>query len=296
MQLQRTIALLAFTAVAAAACGTDPGGVSLPTERPGTTTIDGGTAGDDRVDTDAHPEHVAPFEPPSDPDALMVALVVGEPHGQLELNEISITADGRVFFPVNGPSGFAPPLGSPPQEFVVRQLTETGLEALVGVAVEDGLFTSEVDYGDPGVSDQGTTTVELWSSSRSVEHNAYALSFEAFETGAEQHRVVLRRFVERLLEFRTIEDPELIGEAIDFDPDAWTVVHSRGFPSDDAPSWGLDADIAGPCVDLDSAAFAHGVIAGTYVVDGSDEPHPDVEDVVTKRIIEVTPAFPWTEC
>ncbi len=239
------------------------------------------------------------FELPRDPDALLMSVIIGRPSGQTPVNDISITADGRVFIPVDRPQGYQPPPATEPKPFVVRQLTDAGLDAIVSAATEERLFSANLEYDDAGITDQGFTTVTLNSQTTTIAHHVYALEFEADSTAGEANRVILRSFVDQLLSLRSMEDHALIGDAVAFTPATWTVASYEGWfdfdvdgdGEDDGRTWPLAPDLVGPCVDLDESSF-DGAVAGQYYV--AETKSGDERSQVT--VVEVVPAFPWVDC
>ena len=86
--------------------------------------------------------------------------------------ELTVYADGRAI--VQGPQIAIYPAPVLPN-LQVEQLSEADVAALVAAARDAGLLAEPPSYGQPWITDAGTTFVRLTVDGRTYEHAAYAL-------------------------------------------------------------------------------------------------------------------------
>ncbi|MFL6243303.1 MAG: hypothetical protein ACJ73V_09805 [Acidimicrobiia bacterium] len=144
-----------------------------------------------------------PPRPPAEPDEVVVRVVTsggftGESRQAAHLPKVSVFADGRVV--VLGPTTLEFPGPALPnlQEF---RVTDDGLDRILRAARDAGLLADESpDYGEPGVTDQATTTVTVRADGRTRQVDVYALGFTGRVSGVTPEQSQRRRGLERLIE------------------------------------------------------------------------------------------------
>jgi hypothetical protein len=112
-----------------------------------------------------------------------------------EVPQVSVFGDGRVI--IVGPTTLEFPGPALPnlQEF---RVTGDGLGKIIDEAREAGLLDDPApDYGDPGITDQPTTTVTVRLDGRTRTVDVYALNFrDGVTTAQRENRKRLRDFIE----------------------------------------------------------------------------------------------------
>jgi hypothetical protein len=141
--------------------------------------------------------------PPAAPDEVVLRVVTrggfgAESRQPAQLPRLSVYGDGRVI--VAGPTTLEYPGPALPnlQEF---RLTREGLARVVDDAREAGLLDDPPpDYGEPGVTDQATTTVTVRVDGRTRRVEVYALGFKGRVSGVKPEQRERRRRLEQLID------------------------------------------------------------------------------------------------
>jgi hypothetical protein len=90
--------------------------------------------------------------------------------------EFTLYGDGTIL--VTGPTTAIYP-GAALPNLQTTQVSEETVQAMLSAAQEAGLFSNGVDYGRPGVTDMGTTTITVNTDGKTYETSIYALSADA---------------------------------------------------------------------------------------------------------------------
>jgi hypothetical protein len=181
------------------------------------------------------------FEHPTEPDAVVVDLTTG---GGFVPVEVAI--DNRPEFRLHGDGTvLARPeeetFPSPPR-LVRYRLTPEGIQAVLAAASEAGLLEEGPDYGQPGVTDVGTTVLTIDVDGSSYSHSAYALGFEDV-VGLTAEQIDARRqlagFADYLRNLPANAPDALAEQPAPYEPEAADVyVFEREVePGSDAPKW-----------------------------------------------------------
>lgn len=208
---------------------------------------------------------------PADPDATVFDVDDGA---------IVVLADGRVFrsqaidgelaagagFSRLGMPAEAPPPRSP-SGYEVATLTEEGLQRLLLLASDAGLFVNEPDYGD-GPTDQGYFDVVINAADEIFEHHVYAPGFPTGDPTTQARRDALFGFVDSLW---TIEEAfgNDITEFENFVPARWLVTFGGYYVPGPDP-WPLSEPPVEGCTKLPSDDDTD-TMSGVYHYDGDVE-------------------------
>ena len=141
--------------------------------------------------------------PPAAADEVVLRVVsrggfAAESRQPAQLPRLSVFGDGRVV--LAGPTTLEFPGPAVPnlQEF---RLTREGLARLVDDARDAGLLDDpSPDYGEPGVTDQATTTVTVRVDGRTRRVEVYALGFTGRVSGVTPEQRENRKRLERIIE------------------------------------------------------------------------------------------------
>jgi hypothetical protein len=152
--------------IAVTACGTvdnPPGGDGPSTSETTSTTLPAGAI--------AHPTGASD---------VVIRIATGGGFVPLEYNytmipELTIYGDGRVI--MTGPTTLEYP-GKALPNLQTTVVSEEVLQAMLAAAKEAKLFQNGVDYGTPGVTDVGTTTITINADNTTYTAQIYALGFE----------------------------------------------------------------------------------------------------------------------
>ena len=197
----------------------------------------------------------------------------------------AITADGRVFVQAAAPapSGFAAPAMAPYVPVVgalqVAQLTDDGLERVLFEAASRRLLSEPPDYGDPGITDQGSLTVRLSTADATYTHSVYAPGERVDDATQQAARHRLDGFVDFVHDLREHVGDEL-GPWEPYVPEQWIVDVHPHVDAGDAEPWPFAAPPSNGCQAF--AVVGADTVSGVYT-DG---------DVT----VEVRPALPFTDC
>jgi hypothetical protein len=222
--MRRLAAVAALAAVALAACG-------------GSSSSPGGTG---------------PPRAPAGADEVVVRVVsqggfAAESRQPAQLPRLSVYGDGRVI--TLGPTTLEFPGPALPnvQEF---RLTGEGLTRVVDEARDAALLDDPAPvYGDPGVTDQATTTVTVRTNGTTRQVDVYALGFKGRVSGVtpeqSENRDRLERFIELTGDAGALGDEVVVGSERRFEPGALGVlVRPSDATGSDTHAWPL-GDLAG---------------------------------------------------
>jgi hypothetical protein len=148
------VAMVAVAAISSAACGS----ASTPSRGPTSTTTPGRFA----------------------PNTVIVEIATGggfiSPIGRVGQGaSVTVLGDGTVVTPAPVAMIYPGPAIAPLQE---GHISAARIGALLADADHLGLLAGPLDFGRPGVSDMGTTTVRIDDGTRVVVQSAYALDFD----------------------------------------------------------------------------------------------------------------------
>jgi hypothetical protein len=172
--------LIISLGIAVAACGTvdnPPGGdgpsTSETTSPPYTTT----TSGPGQTTTTL-PAGAIPH--PTGAADVVIRVATGGGFVPIEYNytmvpELTVYGDGRII--VTGPTTLEYP-GKALPNLQTTIVSEEVLQAMLAAAKEAKLFQNGFDYGNPGVTDVGTTTITINAENTTYTAQIYALGFE----------------------------------------------------------------------------------------------------------------------
>ena len=217
-----------------------------------------------------------PPRPPAAPDEVVVRVVTSggftaESREAAHLPKVSVFGDGRVV--VVGPTTLEFPGPALPnlQEF---RVTDGGLTRILRAARDAGLLDDAVpDYGDPGVTDQATTTVTVRTDGRTREVEVYALSFKGRVSGVtpeqSENRDRLERFIELTGDAGAFGDDVVPGSERRYEPEALAVLVRQSDATDgDTHAWPL-GDLAGmDCVVLSGSDLGTVIAAARTAREG----------------------------
>jgi hypothetical protein len=227
-------------AAAAVACGTadkPPGGegsTSTSTTGSSSTTLPEGSI--------SHPTGAA---------EVVIQVTTGGGFVPIEYNytllpQFSLYGDGRIIVP--GPTTLQYP-GPALPNLQTTVVSEETIQAILAAAKEVGLFQNGIDYGQPGVTDVGTTTITINAEGTTYRSDIYALGFEdasGLTLEQQQARAAVYDLMAKLSDPSVMTSSELTWEPYEFTALA---VYSRAVdpatvgPTDIEPNhlpWPLD--------------------------------------------------------
>jgi hypothetical protein len=187
---------LVLAGLIATACGT--------TENPGdggettTTTLPSGAV--------AHP---------SGADQVVFRVTTGGGFVPVEYNitlapEFTLYGDGTVI--VTGPVIAIYP-GPALPNLQAAKISEEAVQAILAAAKEAGLLQNGVDYGQPGITDVGTTSLVINAGGQTYQSDIYALGMESGAGGLtmeqQQARAAINDFRNKLTDLTAFESAEL---------------------------------------------------------------------------------------
>jgi hypothetical protein len=189
---------------------------------------------------------------PTGADEVVVRVVTeggfaAETRRPARLPQLSVFGDGRVV--VIGPTALQYPGPALPnlQEF---RVTHAGLARILEAARAAGLLDDAVpDYGDPGVTDQATTTVTVRADGVTRRVDVYALGFRGRVSGVtpeqSEQRDRLQQFIELAGDAGALGDDVVAGSERRYEPTAFAVRVEPANASDgETHAWPL-GDLAG---------------------------------------------------
>jgi hypothetical protein len=205
-----------------------------------------------------------PPRPSAGPDEVVVRVLTSggftaESRQAAHLPEVSVFGDGRVV--VVGPTTLEFPGPALPNLQELR-VTDDGLTRILRAARDAGLLDDAApDYGDPGVTDQATTTVTVRTDGRTRQVEVYALAFKGRVSGVtpeqNENRDRLERFIELTGDAGALGDDVVAGSERRYEPTALAVlVRPADASDDDTHAWPL-GDLAGTdCVVITGSNLA----------------------------------------
>jgi hypothetical protein len=258
--------LVTVTALALAACGgTVPESQGPAVEPPPATTSP--PAEPPPATTEPEPG----FEHPAEPDAVVVDLSTGAGFVPVEVAidsrpEFRLYGDGTVLARPENETFPSPPA------LVRYRLTPEGIQTVLAAADAAGLLGEMPDYGEPGVTDLGTTVLTVNVDGSSYSHPAYALGFEdslltAEQTDARRRLAGFSDYVRNL----PVNAPDALAEQpAPYEPAAADVYvfEREAEPGLDAPKWpyerpptdwppaSSDSAFGGACLTITGAELA----------------------------------------
>jgi len=124
--------------------------------------------------------------------------------------QFSLYGDGRVI--VSGPViEIYPPPALPNLQTTV--ISEESVQAILSAAREAGLFDPTFDYGQPGITDVGTTTIVINADGTTYRSDIYALGMESGAGGLtleqQQARAAIDELRNKLIDLSAFETGEL---------------------------------------------------------------------------------------
>jgi hypothetical protein len=196
--------VLCLVAIGLAACGTpsDPGDDDATT-----TTVTSPSGG---------------IVHPSGSSELVLKVSTGGGFVPVEYNltmtpEFSLYGDGRVI--VTGPVVAIYP-GPALPNLQTATISEDAVQAILAAAEEAGLLQSGVDYGQPGITDVGTTSFTLNVGSQTYQTDVYALGMEAGAGGLtmeqQQARAAIQDFRSKLTDLTSFVTDQIQWAAYDY--------------------------------------------------------------------------------
>ncbi len=208
-------------AVGAAACGTadvQPGGGGSSTSdtvAPPSTTTTGPSGSSTTLPAGsiAHPTGAAD---------VVIRVMTGGGFIPIEYNytllpEVTVYGDGRVI--VQGPMTMQYP-GAALPNLQTTMVSEDVIQAILAAAKEAGLFQNGVDYGQPGITDVGTTTITINADGATYKAGIYALGMEDASGNLtmqqQQARAAVNDLRGRLNDPANFGATELVWEEYDF--------------------------------------------------------------------------------
>ena len=197
-------------AVTAAACGTSekpPGGEGS------TSTTDASSS------STTLPE--GGISHPTGAEEIVIQVSTGGGFVPVEYNytslpQFSLYGDGRLIVP--GPTTLQYP-GPALPNLQTTTVSEETIQAMLAAAKEAGLFQNGVDYGQPGVTDVGTTTIVINADGTTYQSDIYALGFEdasGLTTEQQQARAAVNDLMTKLNDPSVLGSEELVWEPYDF--------------------------------------------------------------------------------
>jgi hypothetical protein len=228
--------LILVVGIGAAACGTaalPPGGDSSSTSTTGPTSSSTETSSTDTSTSESSTTLPAgAISHPTGADQLVMRVEVGGGFVPIEYNftavpQFNLYGDGRVVVP--GPETMQYP-GPALPNLQSTVLTEDGIQAILAAAKDAGLFQNGVDYGQPGVTDVGTTTITINADGATYTSQIYALGFEDggnLTMQQQQARAAINDLAGRL------SDPAgLVGTELQWEPYEFTALEVYSRPVD----------------------------------------------------------------
>jgi hypothetical protein len=133
------------------------------------------------------------------------------------LPEFTLMGDGRII--VTGPTTMQYP-GAALPNLQTAVVSEEVIQAILSAAKEAKLFQNGVDYGQPGVTDVGTTTITIFADGATYKSDIYALGFDSTGGGVtmeqQQARAAIDDLRGKLLDPSNFGAPQPAWEPYDF--------------------------------------------------------------------------------
>ena len=207
----------------AAACGTidkpPGGGDSNPTSTSDSTASSGTTTS--TPDSSSTTLPAGAISHASGTADVLIRFSTGGGFVPLEYNytmvpSFTLYGDGRIIVP--GPETMQYP-GAALPNLQTTVVSENVIQAMLAAAKEAGLFQNGVDYGQPGVTDVGTTTITVNADGATYTSHIYALGFEdggKLTMQQQQARAAINDLRSKLNDPSTLTAEQLVWESYDF--------------------------------------------------------------------------------
>ena len=132
--------------------------------------------------------------------------------------EFTLYGDGRIIAP--GPTTMQYP-GAALPNLQTAKVSEDVIQEMLAAAKEAQLFRNGVDYGQPGVTDVGTTTITINAGGTTYKSAVYALGFDSaggsgLTMQQQQERAAANDFRTKLTDPANFSAPQPAWEAYDF--------------------------------------------------------------------------------
>ncbi len=183
----------------------------------------GSISGDDGETTATSGTQTRGLAHPEDADELVLRMETVGGFVPVEYNltmvpEFSLYGDGRVIetgpMPAIYPGPALPNLQTAP-------ISEEAIQEILDSAREAGLFDPTFDYGQPGITDVGTTVFTVNAEGQTYRSEIYALGMEEGAGGLSmeqlQARAAVSDFRARLMDLTTFEAGEIVWEPYAFE-------------------------------------------------------------------------------
>jgi hypothetical protein len=213
--------------ITTAACGTidrPPGGdgSSSTTSSPtGSSTTESSTTESSNPGASTTTAPAGAISHPTGAEEVVIRVATGGGFVPLEYNytmipEFTLYGDGRIIVP--GPTTLQFP-GPALPNLQTTVVSEDTVQAMLAAAKEAGLFQSGVDYGTPGVTDVGTTTISINADGTTYTSQIYALGFEDggnLTMEQQQARAAIQDLQGKLNDPSTLVAADLVWEPFDY--------------------------------------------------------------------------------
>jgi hypothetical protein len=132
--------------------------------------------------------------------------------------EFTLYGDGRIIAP--GPTTMQYP-GAALPNLQTAKVSEDVIQEMLAAAKEAQLFRNGVDYGQPGVTDVGTTTITINAGGTTYKSAVYALGFDSaggsgLTMQQQQERAAANDFRTKLTDPTNFSAPQPAWETYDF--------------------------------------------------------------------------------
>ena len=132
--------------------------------------------------------------------------------------EFSLYGDGRVI--ETGPMILIYP-GPALPNLQTAVISEEAIQGILEAAREAGLFDPTIDYGQPGITDVGTTTFTINADGQTYRTDIYALGMEEGAGGLtmeqQQARAAVSDFRAKLMDLTAFETEEIVWEPFEYE-------------------------------------------------------------------------------
>ena len=183
----------------------------------------GGSDGEDGDTTTTTGSSAEGIVHPKGPDEIVVRVETGGGFVPVEYNltatpEFSLYGDGRVI--ETGPTILIYP-GPALPNLQTTVISEEAIQGILEAAREAGLFDPTIDYGQPGITDVGTTTFTINADGQTYRTDIYALGMEEGAGGLtmeqQQARAAVSDFRAKLMDLTAFETEEIVWEPFEYE-------------------------------------------------------------------------------
>jgi hypothetical protein len=158
---------------------------------------------------------------PTGADEVVLRVSTGGGFVPIEYNytmipEFTLYGDGRII--VTGPTTLQYP-GPALPNLQTTVVSDETMQAILAAAKKAGLFQNGVDYGQPGVTDVGTTTITVNADGTTYTSQIYALGFEdtnGLTMEQQQARATIDDLRGKLTDPSTLTTEQLTWESYDY--------------------------------------------------------------------------------